>query len=238
MSSYGWSVEFWEIHNRIAWRSLYRFGYQSCWLQFLVFLGKPWENLFISLCWNPLSLMVVGNGINRITPHKGQSKTAPAERQSGQNIPNFFPYCTGGSWIPIPPHFQHAECLRRALQQGLGWKMSCLGTGQNEEGTSKSHPWTRKRWDFHPWESFMFRQVKEPCKFPWVPEEFLFAGGDELAATRRAKGAVTPNSVHGSLGVWFHSCSCLQLDLGFFHTAPLWESFVISWLSNSVRFWK
>lgn len=80
-SSYRWFVEFREIDYSIAWRSLYRFGYQSCWLQFLIFLWS-WENHFISPCCNSISLMVVCNGINRITPCEGQIKTAPDERQA------------------------------------------------------------------------------------------------------------------------------------------------------------
>lgn len=221
MSSYRWIVEFREIHHSIAWRSLYRFGYQSCWHQFLVFLGKPWENHFISLCCNPISLMVVCNGKNRITPREGQSKTAPDERQTGQNIPNFLPYCTGGSWIPDSPTLP-ARRVAAVSEEG-----SAAGTwmkdevpwnpeqDRSEEGTSKSHLWTRKRCDFHPWKSFMFIQVKESCKFPWVSEDFLWTCEGELAAPRRAKGVLTPNSS----GPWFTGSLILFL---FLFTAGFW----------------
>lgn len=198
MSSYRCFFEFREIHYSIAWRSLYGFRYQSCWLQFLFFLGKPWENHFISLCSYPSSLMVVGNGINRITPYEGQSKTAPGERQakifqisflSAQEEVVFL--------IPHTSSMQSCSSDRGGLcSRDLDERWGALvpWAGQKEEETDKSHPWTRKRFDFHPWESFMFRQAKENCKFPWVPEDFLCTCEDELAAPRRAKGALTPNS--------------------------------------------
>lgn len=245
MSSYGWFVEFREIHNRIAWRSLYRFGYQSCWPQFLVFLGKPWENHFISLCCNPTSLMVMGNGINRITPREGQSKTASDERQAGQNIPNFFPYCTGGSWIPDP-----------------STPLTCRVAAVTEERPAAG-TWMK---DEVPWYPGLDRMRKEPASHtPGLGKDVIFIPERALCLDKLRRTANFPGSLrifslqvrmnlqphreqrelwhqihhsHGSLGVWVHSILVYSWVLGFFQTALHWKFFDRSWLSDSLRSWK
>lgn len=140
-------------------------------------------------------------------------------------------FLTGRKLNFWPPHSTQSCCCdwgglcSRDLDER--WGSSVPWAGQNEEGTSKSHPWTRKRCDFHPWESFMFRQATENCKFPWVPEDFLCTREDELAAPRRAKGALTPNSsrpwLTGSL-----------IPLLFLFTAGFWAFSKLLLTGNSL----
>lgn len=243
MSSYRCFFEFREIHYSIAWRSLYGFRYQSCWLQFLFFLGKPWENHFISLCSYPSSLMVVGNGIE-LHHMRGRVKLLQVrDRPIYSKFLSFLHRRKLYSWSPTPP--------------------ACRVAALTEEG-SAAGTWMK---DEVPWYPEQDRRRKKPANHTpglgkdliFIPERALCL--DKLRRTANFPGSRRIFSVHvrmnlqphgeqrelwhqichsyDSWGVWFHSYSCLQMRFGLFPNCS-WLGILcfISWLSDPLRFWK
>lgn len=120
----------------------------------------------------------------------------------------------------IPPHFQHSELLLwlwRALQQGLGWKMRCLGTLSRTKARKEPAsptPGTRKDVIFTPEGALCLGKLRRTANFPGSFRIFSFpacTGEGELAAPQSTKGVLTPNSS----GPWF-TYSYLQLGFGLF----------------------
>lgn len=142
----------------------------------------------------------------------------------------------------IPPHFQHSELLlwlRRALQKGLGWKMTRLGLLSRTEARKEpaSHtPGTRKDVIFTPEGALCLGKLRRTANFP---------GSFRISPSQLVQVRVNLQPHRAQRGFWHQihqGRGSLTLIyswvLGFFQTASHWEFFVITWLSDSVRFWK